>query len=76
MPFRHWFEETGRIFPLKGVIRLSCILKHTYAAEFYTSLLNSGAKENEAKLTVSRLLGHEREDVTNIYLAGIGKVGE
>lgn len=51
-------------------------LRHTYAAELYTSLLNSGAKENEAKLTVSRLLGHEREDVTNIYLAGIGKAGE
>ncbi len=44
-------------------------LRHTYAAEKYRQLIADGISELDAHLTVSRLLGHERADVTNIYLA-------
>ncbi len=43
-------------------------LRHTYAAEKYRQLVADGISELDAHLTVSRLLGHERADVTNIYL--------
>ena len=46
-------------------------LRHTYAAEMYKLFVMSGKDEHTAKLEVSRLLGHEREDVTNIYLASV-----
>ena len=46
-------------------------LRHTYAAEKYTSLVNGGMTPLDAHFTVSRLLGHERPDVTNIYLASV-----
>lgn len=46
-------------------------LRHTYAAEMYKLLVESGKDEHTAKLELSRLLGHEREDVTNIYLASV-----
>ena len=47
-------------------------LRHTYAAEKYTSLLvDGGMTPLDAHFTVSRLLGHERPDVTNIYLASV-----
>ena len=46
-------------------------LRHTYAAEKYTSLINGGMTPLDAHFTVSRLLGHERPDVTDIYLASI-----
>ena len=46
-------------------------LRHTYAAEKYTSLINGGMTPLDAHFTVSRLLGHERPDVTNIYLASV-----
>ena len=46
-------------------------LRHTYAAEWYRQFINERKTESEAKKQVSRLLGHEREDVTRIYLAGI-----
>ena len=44
-------------------------LRHTYAAEKYSQLIADGISELDAHLTVSKLLGHERADVTNIYLA-------
>jgi len=44
-------------------------LRHTYAAEKYRLSLADGISELDAHLTVSRLLGHERTDVTNIYLS-------
>ena len=44
-------------------------LRHTYASEKYRQLIADGISELDAHLTVSRLLGHERADVTNIYLA-------
>ena len=46
-------------------------LRHTYAAEKYTSLVDDGMTPLDAHFTVSRLLGHERPDVTNIYLASV-----
>lgn len=48
-------------------------LRHTYAVEKYKSLLEMGMSEINAHLTVSRLLGHERPDVTDIYLASLKK---
>ena len=49
-------------------------LRHTYAAETYQSLIEQGVRPLEASLKVSRLLGHERRDVTNIYLSSIKEV--
>ena len=51
-------------------------LRHTYAAEMYKLLVESGKDEHTAKLEVSRLLGHERENVTNIYLASVKRAEE
>lgn len=48
-------------------------LRHTYAAEKYQELINSGTNALEAHFVVSRLLGHERADVTNVYLASVKK---
>ena len=46
-------------------------LRHTYAAEKYRQLITDGISELDAHLTVSQLLGHERADVTNIYLSSL-----
>lgn len=46
-------------------------LRHTYAAEKYKELTDGGMSELDAHFAVSRLLGHERADVTNIYLASV-----
>lgn len=46
-------------------------LRHTFAAETYTTLIQQGKSPLDAKYEVSRLLGHERADVTNIYLASV-----
>ena len=48
-------------------------LRHTYAAEKYQELVNNGKSPLDAHFEVSRLLGHERPDVTNIYLASVRK---
>lgn len=48
-------------------------LRHTYAAEKYRELTERGMGALDAHFTVSRLLGHERPDVTNIYLASVRK---
>lgn len=48
-------------------------LRHTYAAEKYRELTGNGMSALEAHFAVSRLLGHERADVTNIYLASVPK---
>lgn len=50
-------------------------LRHTYAAEQYTKLTKSGMSAIDAHYAVSRLLGHKRADVTNIYLASVRKQG-
>ena len=46
-------------------------LRHTYAAEKYQELIKGGTNALEAHFAVSRLLGHERADVTNVYLASV-----
>ena len=48
-------------------------LRHTYAAEKYKELTSNGMGALDAHFTVSRLLGHERADVTNIYLTSVRK---
>lgn len=50
-------------------------LRHTYAAEKYQKLIDSGMSSLDAHFAVSRLLRHERADVTNIYLASLPKEG-
>ena len=54
-------------------------LRHTYAAEKYQELVDSGMSELSAHLAVSQFLGHERPDVTDIYLASVrtgGRLGD
>ena len=50
-------------------------LRHSFAARTYQELIDSGISPLNASLRVSRLLGHERPDVTNVYLASIPKDG-
>ena len=50
-------------------------LRHTYAAEKYMELIQNGTNALDAHFEVSRLLGHERADVTNIYLASLPTKG-
>jgi len=45
-------------------------LRHTYAQKQYLNFLKSGCTKLEAERGVSKLLGHERAEVTRIYLAG------
>ena len=46
-------------------------LRHTYAAEKYRLSIADSISKLDAHLTVSKLLGHERADVTNIYLVSL-----
>ncbi len=46
-------------------------LRHTFAAEQYQHLVENSADPLEARYAVSRLLGHNRADVTNVYLASL-----
>lgn len=46
-------------------------LRHTYAAEQYLNCIKKGKTPYQARLYVSKLLGHERDDVTKVYLTGI-----
>ena len=48
-------------------------LQQFYAAEKYRQLIADGISKLDAHLTVSRLLGYERADVTNIYLTSTKK---
>lgn len=50
-------------------------LRHTYAAEKYQGFIDAGVTPFGARKAISRLLGHGRDDVTNIYLASL-KGGE
>ena len=50
-------------------------LRHTYAAEKYRQFTANGMSGLDAHFAVSRLLGHERPDVTDIYLASVKKEG-
>lgn len=53
-------------------------LRHTKAAEWYQEFIREGKSPYEARKTVSKLLGHGRDDVTRIYLASLksGKEGD
>lgn len=44
-------------------------LRHTYAREQYETRVQQGMTEYNARLEVSQLLGHERDEVTRIYLS-------
>ena len=57
----------------KGDTRLLSFhgLRHTYAAEKYRQLTVGGMGPLDAHFAVSRLLGHERPDVTDIYLSSV-----
>ncbi len=43
-------------------------LRHSYAKEEYEKRISDGLNEYNARLEVSELLGHSRDDVTRIYL--------
>ena len=45
-------------------------LRHTCAADWYRRLTREGKTLHEARLQVSHWLGHERAEITQIYLAG------
>lgn len=45
-------------------------LRHTCAADWYRRLTREGKTPHEACLQVSRWLGHERAEITQIYLTG------
>jgi len=47
-------------------------LRHSYAQRSYSELIGKGMPEWQARQKVSKLLGHERGDVTRIYLSGGG----
>ncbi|MBR3570844.1 MAG: site-specific integrase [Oscillibacter sp.] len=50
-------------------------LRHTYAAEKYRQFTENGMGSLDAHFAVSRLLGHERPDVTDIYLTSVKEKG-
>lgn len=50
-------------------------LRHSFAARTYQELIDRGVRPLDAQARVSKLLGHERPDVTNIYLASLHKDG-
>ena len=62
-------EESDRPLTFHG-------LRHTYAVEKYKALITAGKTDLDAHYEVSRLLGHERPDVTDIYLASLVGTGE
>lgn len=43
--------------------------RHAYAKDQYQQFIANGIDPHEAKLLVSKLIGHNRADVTDIYLA-------
>jgi len=45
-------------------------LRHTFAHEKYDEFIRMGKTEFQARKMVAELLGHQRDDVTRIYLAG------
>lgn len=46
-------------------------LRHTRAAEWYQEFSQAGKAPYEARRAVARLLGHDRDDVTRIYLSSL-----
>ena len=50
-------------------------LRHSYAVRTWQELIEGGMSQLNASLRVSQLLGHERPDVTNVYLASVSDKG-
>lgn len=48
-------------------------LRHTRAAEWYVEFIKQGYAPYQARKSVSKLLGHGRDDVTRIYLASLDR---
>jgi integrase len=48
-------------------------LRHTCAVEWYQRLIGEGETEFQARKQVSSWLGHERDEITRIYLASLEK---
>jgi integrase len=48
-------------------------MRHSYAVARCIEFLDNGMMEWEAKQRLSKLLGHERVDVTNIYLSSLSR---
>lgn len=48
-------------------------LRHTCAAEWYKGFIQRGSNPYQARKSVSKLLGHGRDDVTRIYLVSLKK---
>ena len=46
-------------------------LRHRFAQKLYTCLINQGLSDYEARMIVSRRLGHNRIDITDTYLESI-----
>lgn len=46
-------------------------LRHSYAQKLYDYLINKGLSDYEARLLVSNRLGHNRIDVSQIYLDSV-----
>lgn len=46
-------------------------LRHICAAEWYKGFIQRGSNPYQARKSVSKLLGHGRDDVTRIYLASL-----
>lgn len=67
----HWvarenFAETGQV--TKADLTLHGI-RHTWAEQKYQEYIDKGYNEKKALKEVSELLGHNREEVTKVYLA-------
>lgn len=73
--FQKFFDHYSRKAVRRGRPLTFDGLRHTYAAEKYQGFVTAGKTPYEARKAVSRLLGHGRDDVTNIYLASL-KGGE
>lgn len=63
---RSWVQDKGSTRPMTfhG-------LRHTYAVEKYKGFVNAGVTPYGARKAVAKLLGHGRDDVTNVYLASL-----
>jgi site-specific recombinase XerD len=50
-------------------------LRHRYAVETYKRFIAEGCGDEEARRRVSELLGHNRIEITRVYLALLGEGG-
>ncbi|WP_372997386.1 tyrosine-type recombinase/integrase [Lutispora sp.] len=48
-------------------------LRHTFAAEEYSKRIAAGMSEYKARKEVAKILGHDRDDVTDIYTTSVVK---